>query len=101
MFSSAARNIDKDELATGQFDRMVFADDGCTEEVIQLFDQYVKERGQAFLEEIDVWFSSRKELNKPGDDRKDTGLYMVHYVEDKDELGSLRSLLQERGAIDD
>lgn len=101
VFSSAAENIDKDEASVGQFDRMVFADDGCTDDVIRQFDEYIKERGQAFLEEIDVWFSSRKELNEPGKVRKDTGLYMVHYVEDRDELGSLRGLLQERGVIEE
>ena len=101
VFSSAAKNIDKEDSRTGQFDRMVFADDGCTEEVIELFDQYIKERGQAFLEDLDVWFSSRKDLNKPGEPRKDTGLYMVHYVEDKEELGSLQNLLQARGVGED
>ena len=80
---------------------MVFADDGCTEEVIKLFDEYIKERGQAFLEELDVWFSSRKDVNKPGEPRSETGLYMVHYIEDKDELGSLQGLLQERGVGED
>jgi hypothetical protein len=101
VFSSAARNIDKDDESIGQFDRMVFADDGCTDDVIELFDQYVKERGQSFLEELDVWFSSRKDLNKPGMERKETGLYMVHYIEDKDELESLQQLLQARGVGED
>ncbi len=101
VFSSAARNIDKDEVSTGQFDRMVFADDGCTEEVIAMFDEYIKERGQAFLEELDVWFSSRKEMNEGGKPRKETGLYMVHYIEDQEELGSLQSLLGERGLTED
>lgn len=101
VFSSAARNIDKKDDATGHFDRMVFADDGCTDEVIQLFDAYIKERGQEFLEELDVWFSSRKDLNDNGRPRQDTGLYMVHYVEEKQDLGSLRSLLRERGISED
>ena len=97
VFSSAAKNIDKAESTAGKFDRMVFADDGCTDEVLELFDEHIKEKGQAFLEELDVWFSSRKELNKPGEKRSDTGVYMVHYVEDQEELGSLQELLQRRG----
>lgn len=101
VFSSAARNIDKDDASTGQFDRMVFADDGCTDNVIELFDEYIKQRGQSFLEELDVWFSSRKDLNEPGKERRDTGLYMVHYIEDKDELESLQNLLQSRGVGED
>ena len=78
---------------------MVFADDGCTEEVIELFDEYVRQRGQEFLEELDVWFSSRKDLNKPGEAKQETGLYMVHYVEEEDELLNLQALLKERGIM--
>ncbi len=97
VFSSAAKNIDRMDEKGGHFDRMVFADDGCTDEVIELFDEFIRTRGQEFLEELDVWFSSRKDLNKPGSPRKETGLYMVHYVEDENDLGSLREMLLERG----
>ena len=97
VFSSAAKNIDRQDESDRHFDRLVYADDGCTNEVIALFDEYIRVRGQAFLEELDVWFSSRRELNKSGEDRKETGLYMVHYVEDEDDLGTLQSLLMERG----
>ena len=96
MFSSAAKNIDLDDQGEGHFDRMVFADDGCTDNVIELFDEFIRARGQSFLEELDVWFSTRKELNKPTEERKETGLYMVHYVEDEDELDSLQSILIKR-----
>ena len=97
VFSTAAKNIDKQMEGSGYFDRMVFADDGCTDEQIEAFNEYVKKRGQEYLEEIDVWFSSRKELNRPNDNRKDTGLYMVHYVEDNDDSSTLQELLMERG----
>jgi hypothetical protein len=101
VFSSAAKNIDLADQGDGHFDRMVFADDGCTEEVIGQFDEFIRARGQGFLEEMDVWFSSRKESNETGEERKETGLYMVHYVEDEDELDSLRSiLLQRKNEID-
>ncbi len=97
VFSTAAKNIDKQMEGSGYFDRMVFADDGCTSKQIEEFDDFIKPRGQEFLEEIDVWFSSRKDEQKPSDGRKETGLYMVHYVEDEDDTGSLRELLFERG----
>jgi len=97
VFSSAAKNIDRQDDTDRHFDRMVYADDGCTEEVIGLFDEYVRNRGQSFLEELDVWFSSRRDMNKSGEKRKETGLYMVHYVEDEGELGTLQSVLTERG----
>lgn len=101
VFSSAAKNIDKDIAKRGHFDRMVFADDGCTQEVIDLFDKYIRERGQSFLEEMDVWFSSRKEMNETGDERRGTGVYMVHYVEERDEMTSLQDLLEQRGGTDE
>lgn len=97
VFSTAAKNIDKQVEGSGYFDRMVFADEGCTDKVIALFDEFIKPRGQEFLEEVDVWFSSRKDLNKLGEQTKETGIYMVHYVEDADDQGDLRSLLMERG----
>ncbi|MCH8250024.1 MAG: hypothetical protein IH913_10500 [Proteobacteria bacterium] len=102
-FSTAAKNIDADREAGARtlFDRMVFADDGCTEEVIEQFAAYLRTKGQAFLEDIDVWFSSRKDLNKPSEPRKETGVYMLHYVEEQDDLGSLQVLLQERGIGND
>lgn len=98
VFSTAARNIEKQEAGSGYFDRVVYADDGCTENVIRKFDAYIKVRGQELLEELDVWFASNAELNVSGEDRKGTGLYMVHYVEDpKEKASSLKEILSERG----
>ena len=97
VFSTAAKNIDKEMEGSGYFDRMVFADEGCTQEVIDAFDKYIKVRGQELLEEIDVWFSSRSEKNEGDVEKKDTGLYMVHYVESGEDRYSLRDILLERG----
>lgn len=97
VFSTAAKNIDHEDGQQRHFDRMVYADDGCTADVIEKFDAYIKERGQSFLEELDVWFSSRREENKQNEPRHETGLYMVHYVEDEGDLGTLLELLRERG----
>ena len=98
-FSTAAKNIDADREGGERtlFDRMVFADDGCTEETIKQFSDYLSTRGQSFLEELDVWFSTRKDMDKPGETRKETGVYMLHYVEEREDLGSLQGLLRERG----
>ena len=98
VFSTAAKNIDKEVGGSGYFDRMVHADDGCSREVLMEFDSYIKPRGQEFLEELDVWFTSRREKNKPGEETYETGLYMVHYVDDLEDKKNLRELLIERGA---
>ena len=101
VFSTAAKNIEIEERGSGYFDRLVYADDGCTENVIELFDKYIKERGQSLLEELDVWFSTNSKLNEPGKRRKGTGLYMVHYVEDPDDKDSLKDILIARGVETD
>ena len=100
VFSSAAENIDRDPGKTRYFDRMVFADDGCSEEVVSLFNEFIKLRGQDFLEELDVWFSSRTGMSKD-QPRKQTGVYMVHYVENDVDLGTLQVLLEDRGIVVD
>ncbi len=100
VFSTAAKNIDLAERGTGYFDRMVFADDGCTDEEVQQFDKYIKIRGQELLEEIDIWFSSLPSHKDEEEDKKNTGLYMVHYVETADERESLRDLLAERQNVE-
>ncbi len=97
-FSTAAMNIEKKGQGSGFFDRLVYADEGCSENVIGMFDEYIKVRGQEFLEELDVWFTTNERYNKPKEFRKGTGLYMVHYVEASEDKVSLRDLLKDRGA---
>ncbi len=98
-FSTAAMNIEKKGQGTGYFDRLVYADERCSENVIGLFDEYIKVRGQEFLEELDVWFSTNQKLNRPEEEKSGTGLYMVHYVDVDEEKGSLKSLLRERQVV--
>ena len=95
VFSTAAKNIDMEMEGSGYFDRMVFADDGCTDSTIEKFDAYIKVKGQALLEEIDTWFATNASAVTK-EERKDTGLYMVHYVETAEERRSLREVLQDR-----
>jgi hypothetical protein len=97
VFSTAAKNIEKQKEGGGYFDRVVYADEGCTQNVIDEFDKYIKVRGQDLLEELDVWFSSNTKKNRKKEKKKGTGLYMVHYVEDPDEKTSLKEILSTRG----
>lgn len=96
-FSTAATNIEKKGQGTGYFDRFVYADEGCSANVIAMFDEYIKVRGQEFLEELDVWFSTNEKSNMSKEFRKGTGLYMVHYVETDEDKISLKDLLTLRG----
>lgn len=95
--STATINIEKKAQGTGYFDRLVYAENGCTENNIRGFDKYIREHGQTFLEDLDRWFASNEVNNKKGEQRKETGLYMVHYVEGPGETTSLAELLRERG----
>ena len=95
-FSTAATNIEKKGQGSGYFDRFVYADEGCTDNVIEMFDSYIKIRGQEFLEELDIWFSTNSKNNDSRENRKGTGLYMVHYVETEEDTVSLRDMILER-----
>jgi hypothetical protein len=98
VFSTLARNMEKEHSEDfGFFDRCVFADDGLADNVITDFDVYLKERGQTLLEEIDNWFAINAKRNDASAQVKETGVYMVHYVDDGEERTSLKELLEKRG----
>lgn len=93
-FSTAASNIEKNSPDEGSyFDKWVYAENGCSSHVISLFDQYIRVHGQEFLEDLDRWFAANEHLNKKSDTKKETGLYMVHYVQGDNETTSLAELL--------
>ncbi len=96
-FSTAAANIEKRGQGTGYFDRQVFSERGLSARSLAEFDTYIKKRGQEFLEELDNWFVSKEKLDEEKSEKKDTGLYMVHYVVNEEDHQNLRDLLVERG----
>jgi len=96
-FSTAAANIEKEEQGSGNFDRRVYTTDGLSLESMQEFDVFIKVRGQEFLEELDNWFVSKEKLDKNKQDKKNTGLCMVHYIVNEVDEEDLRDLLVERG----
>lgn len=98
VFSTLAQNIGKEKREDfGFFDRYVFADDGLTDEVILKFDEFFKARGQVLLEEIDNWFAMNSKYCDSSDERKETGVYMVHFVDDRRARSSLKDILIEKG----
>lgn len=96
-FSTAAANIEKKEQGSGYFDRRVYTDSGLSANSIEKFDEYIKHRGQEFLEELDNWFVSMEKIDKGKPERKNTGLCMVHYVVNVEDEEDLRELLVGRG----
>lgn len=99
VFSTAATNIDNETLGRGYFDRNVFADEGCPDDVIEKFDKVIRVRGQQLLEDLDIWLASNNRRTHSDEVRKNTGLYMFHYVERPEEGQTLRELLQDFGVV--
>ena len=96
-FSTAARNIEKRGPEDGLFERIVFAENGVTPNTVVLFDEFVKKRGQEFLEELDNWLVAREKLEKDVPRSVQTGFGMYHYIEVPEDKSTLRELLKERG----
>jgi hypothetical protein len=101
ILSTVSSNVGKDTGTRGPFDRVVFSNNRMTKQELEKFDKYLKGRGQAFLEEIDNWFStniSDKSEDPILGEEFDTGVAMVQYVEWlPDDKGSLRDLLVAHG----
>lgn len=77
--------------------RSVFADRGLAPELLPAFENYVKERVQQMLSDVDDWLgqnSSRVDLKGI-----ETGVSVFHYVELADELPTLAELLDEEPAL--
>jgi len=96
-FSTAAKNIEKKGPDDGLFERIVFAENGVTPSTVKMFDQFVKIRGQAFLEELDNWLVAREKAEKEVPRTVQTGFGMYHYIESPEEKTTLKDLLKERG----
>jgi len=97
VLSTTTSNLEKEVEGIGYFDRWVYAENGCTSNVIGLFDKYLRDRGQNFLEDLDRWFAANERVNEPDGTRKETGVYVVHYVEEPDAMSSLADLLKKKG----
>jgi len=98
--STVASNVEKEGAGTGPFDRAVFSDNQLTRQELEIFDEYLKRKGQEFLETIDNWFSSHVAEKKPGQEAFDTGVAMVQYIEwQPEDKQSLHELLASMGKV--
>ncbi len=62
------------------FERIVVADDGISEEDLPRFKQYIRDRAQILLEEIDNWLSRLEKPTSPAVNKTHTGVGIYHYV---------------------
>ncbi len=92
-FSTAARNIEKDEASEKFLERVVRANRPLSKTAIDQLSVYLKENGQHFLEQIDNWIVAFGDKPSDNDETFNTGLGMYHYVESPTEKTSLNELL--------
>lgn len=93
-------NLQKSEGASGRFERIVYAPEGIRAEDYPRFRNYINERCQALLEEIDNWVA-RLEAPETADVRRiaHTGIGIYHYVERRDDKESFKNKLQTEGLL--
>lgn len=93
-------NMMKDAPGRGRFERLVMADDGIRLQDVPKFDNYLRGRCQALLEELDNWLTG---LPKPdvakGDVAVHTGIGIYHYLVDQDDTQSFKDLLLVEGLM--
>lgn len=85
------RNLRAESVGgNGLFERAIFTDNRISRSDLQAFDKYVRERGQLFADDIDIWLSSRALPSVSSADSVHTGIGIYHYVvndEDEREFG--------------
>ena len=95
-------NLEGSEEGTSRFERTVRPADGMKPEDLPLFNEYVREKCQALLEEIDNWLTNLEPPDKErGDKVVETGVGIYHFVV-KDDLSDIpvRELLDSRSNND-
>lgn len=91
-------NMQKTGEELGRFERTVTPDVGFDRKNLPAFDQYIRKRCQALLEEIDNWLSKLDPPDpKAGDKIIQTGVGIFHFVVDADEEQKpIKDLLEDR-----
>jgi uncharacterized protein DUF6502 len=81
-----------------RFERFVAPELGLRPQDLPKFDVFIREKGQALLEEIDNWLSKQQTPDKSkGEEAVQTGVGVFHYVTATDtEIKNIKELLEER-----
>lgn len=90
-------NMQKAGPGKGRFERTVRPDSGLRIQDLPLFDQYVRQKSQALLEDIDNWLTKLERPSK-SDRTIQTGVGIYHFVVEDDEYDekNIKELLEER-----
>lgn len=90
-------NMQKEAPGKGLFERYVWRPGGIKRSDLPAFNQYIREKGQGLLDEIDNWLS-KLEPPDEGDpeDVVNTGLGIYHYVVRDEDERDIKELLEDR-----
>ena len=99
LLTTLSFNVQKEKIGEGIFDRRVLSNQKLNANELELFESYLKSRGQQFLEEVDNWLTGTVVHKAEGaTEVYDSGLAMIHYTTLEPELKqTLHELLVELG----
>lgn len=99
LLTTLSFNVQKEKIGEGIFDRRVLSNQKLNANELELFESYLKSRGQQFLEEVDNWLTGTVVHKAEGaTEVYDSGLAMIHYTTLEPELKqTLHELLIELG----
>lgn len=79
-------NMEHNVAGTTRFERVVYADNGLSADLMPAFDRLIRIKGQQLLVELDNWLSSQESSHEDdvgGPPRVNTGVGIYHFVEDE------------------
>jgi len=83
---------------SSRFERFVAPELGLLRKDLPKFDEFIRDKCQGLLEEIDNWLSKQQAPDKTrGDDIVQTGVGVFHYItKDDTDIKNIKELLEER-----
>ncbi len=90
-------NMQKEAPGKGLFERYVWRPGGIRKSDLPAFNQFIRERGQGLLDEIDNWLSKLEPPDESApDETVNTGLGIYHYVVREENDKDIKELLDDR-----
>lgn len=90
-------NMQKEAPGKGLFERYVWRPGGIKREDLPAFNEYIREKGQGLLDEIDNWLSKLEPPDEnESSDVVNTGLGIYHYVVRDEDEKDIKELLEDR-----
>ena len=78
-------NMEHNADGAARFERVVYADNGLSRELMSAFDKLIRVKGQQLLVELDNWLSAQQpktESRRSSTDRVNTGVGIYHFIEE-------------------